>query len=874
MTRLSDKSPASRKQSKTRLLVLGGFLAILAIPAAIIAIMVARFDPNQYAPAIIAAVNTATGRQLTLGGPITLEISLTPRIVATNLSLSNPAGFADPYLLKLSRVEAQVALLPLLSHRVDVLKLVLVNPVITMESGPKGDADWDFSAPNKAKTPASLPSATSNVTPNGYKIAIEAVEIENGILTIKDATSSSPVTISLPQLRGTADSVATPLILTANAVLGDTPFSITGVVGPIERFSGVGDGPWPVDLALQMAGATARLQGNVMHPRTAQGYDLALKINIPALESVLQSLPASLLSGYVAPPIHNLSIAARIVDQKSVMPAIDDLTIIAGVSDLSSIRPGLKLSELDAGMASLDKPFAIHATGTLGNTPISLSGNFGPLQALLNRALLPASMPPQGSFPVTISSQIGAATLGITGAIATPETLAGAALAVNASIPDLSALSAFAGQPLPVWKNISLQTTLIDPGGLGLRNAAGLDGLTASMDNAALGGAASIYFGAQPRLQVALKISQLDLDALLAAIPPATPPTTPPATPTLPAQTPTAPLMFSNSPFPLALLKTASADIQVSADSMTWNHATYMALQGHAVLSKGILTLSPVSGQLPGGTANASASLDATQEPAVETLQITAPALALAPFLKAFGLSDTAQGTVQAQLSASGTGDSAHAFAASMNGQLGLAMVNGVVDGAVMQRLFGTVLNTVELPANLVGAQGPVAVRCAALRLDTVNGTGTVRTLTLDSSRLLLQGSGNIDFGNETLAIILRPQARVAGASIGVPVQLGGSFEAPTTSVAPLGALKGTAQSAAGVPINLAQQVFGSGSALGQAAGILGIGDSGDVCPAALNLGRMGQAGPSAPAISSPPLGASLPKLTGPKNLLNALLGK
>ena len=48
------------------------------------------------------------------------------------------------------------------------------------------------------------------------------------------------------------------------------------------------------------------------------------------------------------------------------------------------------------------------------------------------------------------------------------------------------------------------QTTVIDPGGLGLRNAVGLDGLAVAMDNAAFGGTANLYFGAQPRLRTAL----------------------------------------------------------------------------------------------------------------------------------------------------------------------------------------------------------------------------------------------------------------------------------------------------------------------------------------------------------------------------------
>ena len=288
------------------------------------------------------------------------------------------------------------------------------------------------------------------------------------------------------------------------------------------------------------------------------------------------------------------------------------------------------------------------------------------------------------------------------------------------------------------------------------------------------------------------------------------------------------------------------------------------------MLNGGIFTLSPVTAQLPGGAVTASATLDANKEPAAETLKVNAPALALAPFLQAFGLPGTAQGTVQAQISATANGDNLHAMAASLGGQLGLAMVNGVVDGAALNQLFGSVAHTVGLPAGLVGGQGPVAVRCAAVRIDASNGIGTVRALTLDSSRLLVQGGGKVDFGDQKLGLILRPQMRVSGTNVSVPVEVGGRFNAPTTSIAPAGAVQAASQSAAGLLASAAQQGQEKNSFLGKAASLLGIAiggsSEGDVCPAALSLGRLGQPGPAAPAMSTAPLrGPPRRRLAGPK---------
>lgn len=799
-----------------------GALLLVALPAVSVMVMVERFNPNRYAPEIIAAVDQATGRQLSLRGPITLQLSLHPVIEASGISLSNPPNFSNPQMLTLKRVEARISLLPLLAHRLNILKLVLVAPDIVLERGHGGLSNWDFATvqPAAAITPDDF---------HGYQIALQAVEIINGRLSINTPT---PTIIALPKLTGTAESPAAPLHISANAILGATPFSISGVVGPIARFSGVGTGPWPLDLTVKLGSATARVHGTLARPRRAQGYNLAVALDIPALEDLTASLPPGLLGAL--PPVHGITASADIVDQKSIVPAIDDLSIKTGTSDLSALRPGLTLNALDIEMASLNQPLSLSASATLGGTPITLTGNFGPPQALFNPALLPAKTGPQGSFPVTLNAQFGAATGSITGAIATPASLAGAALSLKLAIPDLSALSPAAGTSLPAWKNITAQTTLIDPGGLGLRHAVGLDSLTVSMDNAAFGGDASLYFGPKPRLQLALQFSQVNADALLAAVPPPAMPTNAPPS-AIPA--PAHATLIPSTPLPLALLKTANADAQISADTLIWRQVTYTALQGHAVLANGLLTISPVTGQLPGGSVTASASVDAREEPATETLTLNAPALALAPMLQAFGLPGGAEGTMQARLSATGSGDTPRAIASSLNGQLGLAMVNGAVDGATLQSLFGGVLKTAALPANQVGAAGPVPVRCMALRIDATNGTGAIRALALDSSQLRLQGGGSVDAGRETLGIILLPQLPMLPNGAGSPVMIGGSFAAPTVEAAPAGSIQA---------------------------------NSGDICPAALNLGRFGQPGPAAGAVAKLPA-SGVPG--GPKNLLNGLLG-
>jgi AsmA protein len=857
-------------------LLIAVLIVVIIVPAVVLAFFVAEFDPNRYAPALTSAVEKATGRQLTLGSPIKLSLSLSPEISASNIKLANPSGFADPDLVTISRLEARIELLPLFLHQIDIVKLVVFRPDIVLETTSRGSADWDLTPPSGAEAwPAAAQTHPPGQNQSDYKVTLEAVEIQDGLILLRPAHSSHMVRISVASLTGTAVSAASPLNLNAQASFEGVPVLLNGFVGPVARFSGAGSGPWPVELTLTSPGATATIDGIVSEPRTVSGYDLSVKYSVPALEVLADALPSGLINKADLPPIHGIVGSAEIADQDAQIPAINNFTIHAGASDLSSVRPGLTLTGLNIEAPSLTSPLSVKVTGAIGKTPISLAGTFGVPSRLINPAWLPAvSTPATPDFPVSIEGQVGNSTLQIDGGIATPMKLAGAALNVKASIPDLSSLSPLAGASLPNWKNIIAQGTLIDPGGLDLMSAIGIESLILNMDDAALGGDLSWYFGIRPRLQISLKTQQINLDPLLAAWPAAPVPEAPAAAP--PPTPNSTNYLLPAAKLPIATLQTSSADIQVSADSLIFHHATYNAIQGHAVLANGVLIISPLTALIPGGGIAANATVDASKDPAAATLSVEAPALALSPFLNAIGLPSAAEGTLQAGLSASGTGDSLQYLASSVQGQFGMAMVNGTVDGQVLSRLFGAALTALDLPASLVGAQGPVAVRCFGLRVDAEEGIGRISALALDSNRLLLQGGGSLNFGNETLGLILQPQLRVAGNVIGVPVKIGGTFADPTASVAPLAAVQEAAKTAVGLAVSLAEDVPGANTLLGKFVSSTGSATTGDVCPAALSLARLGKPGPEAaaePTSASAGANASMP-VTGPKSLLNALFGK
>ena len=108
------------------------------------AVFLAQFDPNSLKPRIIEAVKRATGRDLILNGKISLEFSLRPTIRVDDVAFANPPGFSRPQMATLQSLELELGLLPLLSSRIEIDRLLLIHPDIQLETTAAGQSNWQM----------------------------------------------------------------------------------------------------------------------------------------------------------------------------------------------------------------------------------------------------------------------------------------------------------------------------------------------------------------------------------------------------------------------------------------------------------------------------------------------------------------------------------------------------------------------------------------------------------------------------------------------------------------------------------------------------------------------------------------------------------
>jgi uncharacterized protein involved in outer membrane biogenesis len=870
----SDPAPAAptlapRRRRTGRRILIGLVLIVIVLPIAAAIAAFLTFDPNAYKAQIAAAVKQATGRDVTLAGPLAVKLSWVPTLTARDVRLSNIPGGSAPAMAQITEIETRIALLPLLQHRLDIQDLVLRHPSVLLERTADGRPNWLFQPNMPAGTPAGQP-LTVNTGAGPWRVGIDSLEIVDGQFTYRDDHTGQSAALAIShadlaaQVTGDTPPEAAPLAISADAVWQSVPVTLTGTTGPFAHLTDPAElSPWPLRLTLAAAGATLEADGTVTDPRQLRGYAIALHGTVPALDALTPLLPPLRLQGahrVALPPIDGISLSATLTDGSQDSPRVTNISLQAQASDLGAVLPGLRLDSLSMISPALDQPTTIDILGERNGLAFTLSGSAGPL-----------AMRQPAPLPIDLVLTAAQSNLHVQGSIADIWALRGLHLGLAVQIADLGLLSPLAGATLPPAANLTGTAVLTDmPPGLGQGLLLTALDLTATQGD--LEGAAGIDYGGRPIVTADLRSARLDLDALLApAMAPAPvrsaaaePAGLPPPPPSAAVPTPLAAAPQAGPPLhrviphlrlPIGPLRSWDAKVNLAFASLRLRGAEYRALVTQLSLLQGLLSLAPSSVVIPGGEMVAAGQLDVRGATPQASFAMQAPNLAIAPLLGAFQMPAAASGLVQvfANLTASGT--TTRALAASVSGALGIAAVNGVVDGRALAALIRPAVHAARvIPPELLDAAGQIPLRCLALRLDAIHGVATVNALILDTSALLLQGTGSLNFGDESLALALRPNLYLGETELTVPLSVGGHFADP--HLGKVGSVVINARPGGGQGINgLFQSLVG-----GHHAPPVSL-----ACAPALLLARNGQSGPE----PSPGSGGLLGK---PINMLQQLL--
>ena len=159
-------------------------------------------NPTQLTKLLSATVKDATGRELKIAGPVSLNLFPSISVKAEQVSLSNAAWASNPNMLTFKQIELDIGLLPLLKGSVEISRIGITGLEANLQSNKNGEGSWNLAPPvltgngSANQTPANL---TSNDSADSTFVSFRAIDIVDAIIHYQDGNQAEKV-IRLPKL--------------------------------------------------------------------------------------------------------------------------------------------------------------------------------------------------------------------------------------------------------------------------------------------------------------------------------------------------------------------------------------------------------------------------------------------------------------------------------------------------------------------------------------------------------------------------------------------------------------------------------------------------------------------------------------------------
>ncbi|MCF3629383.1 AsmA family protein [Thalassospiraceae bacterium LMO-SO8] len=324
---------------------------LIAVVVAAVAVL-SSLDFNDYKGVIAEEAKKATGRDLKISGDLKLNISLTPSLYVDGVTFANAPWGSRPDMVTLKRLEAEVALLPLLSSKVDVKRVVLIGLDLLAETDKQGRGNWQFGAADgKSAAPAEESSGGGNLP------LVRKVHIKDLRVTYRDGRTGEQTRLTLPSLDLGADGIEAPLRVALKGDVNGEDFSAAGTIASIRQLTAGGE--MPLDLKAQALGADMTVRGAIADPRAMTGLALTLSIKGDSLSETLATAAklAPQLASLKVPDLGPYDVSLTVTGS-STKPSVSNLKASLGrpgetaLTAAGSIADAIKAQGIDLQIAA------------------------------------------------------------------------------------------------------------------------------------------------------------------------------------------------------------------------------------------------------------------------------------------------------------------------------------------------------------------------------------------------------------------------------------------------------------------------------------------------------------------------------------------
>ncbi len=422
----ADGELAGRLRRRLGILVAIGCLA--AIACAVAAIALRSYGPPWLRGTIERSAGEALGRELKIGGAFRVSYSLTPVLVAEDVSLANAAWGSAPEMVRVARLTVSFDLRSLRSRPLRVPELEVEGVRILLETDADGRGNWIFAG----RRPSSPPAVGVDDELARVPVVIEHAVIRDLELTFPARPGTPAVSARIDHLDARLDPVGAMVELDAAGLYRTRPWDLAGRVGPVERLFDGRD----IEHALtaHLGGTTVTARGRVRDLLSLGGPDGEFEAAGPDLAEAAAAVG---LRSPVGGPF-------RLRAQLS--PASDgvDVDLTAGLDGVSATARGR--------VGALLKPDPIDATVEVSGPEASKVGAWTRVKGIPPQPFTIAGRVRRDGRRVEldgVKARVGGTALEVSGELGAPPCWVGTNLAVTARGPDLSQLSALSRLRIP-----------------------------------------------------------------------------------------------------------------------------------------------------------------------------------------------------------------------------------------------------------------------------------------------------------------------------------------------------------------------------------------------------------------------------------------
>ena len=309
-----------------RLALVAGLMLIAAAAAIGIAahMLVPRLLEN-----LAKSVKADTGRELSIG-EVGVTVLPLPAITLRQVRFANAAWGSKPWLLQAGRVDIQIDVVALLSHRLHIRQVALQDADVLMETDADGHGNWV------------LGSSSAEPSVSAWLDAAELNELTSRALSLsyRDGVSGKTQSVRLDAFELSASAASEPMQVNAEAAIGAMKVTAKGTIGALAAL--IANAPaYRIDLDCKIGAASAGIHGTVDNPLTLGVFNLALRVRAPDVSGL------AALAGASVPSLGPFAGTASVAGPTSAL-LFKDIDIEAGSAEQMRLAARGELAMMSA----------------------------------------------------------------------------------------------------------------------------------------------------------------------------------------------------------------------------------------------------------------------------------------------------------------------------------------------------------------------------------------------------------------------------------------------------------------------------------------------------------------------------------------------